>query len=186
MPQRRQAPPQQPQLRQQQQHGSTPQPEPKGAGEGTDFAVEGRAVLQHREHQRCLTLGGLPGDGIADRQEGLAGPIHRLVAPLTGLLAAPERWLQAQGRGRLPLIPAQHVVYARVQAGTRKRQARLRKLWRHHQRSASIEFGSGQQQVDGALQPAEIGRLHAFGIRTLHRQPRAGHKCQQYHRSTQK
>ncbi|UUZ73614.1 hypothetical protein LP415_10990 [Polaromonas sp. P1(28)-8] len=74
----------------------------------------------------------------------------------------------------------------RVQAGTRQRQARLGKLRRHHQRTAGIEFGRCQQQVDGALQTAEVDRAHTVLMGTLHRQPRAGHEGQQHQRSPQK
>ena len=185
-PQRRQAPAQQPQLGQQQQHGGGAQPEPQRAGEGTDFAVKSSAVFQHRQHQRRLTRRGLPGDGITDRQKGPAALVQRLVTPLTSLQAAPERQLLAQSRGRLPPIPTQHVVDTGIQARTRQRQTWLCEGLRHHQRAVGIKFSRCQQQVNGALQPAKIGRLNALGICALNRQPCTRQKGQQHQGGSQK
>ena len=33
---------------------------------------------------------------------------------------------------------------------------------------AGVELGAGQQQVDGALQPREVGGAHAVGMGALH------------------
>jgi hypothetical protein len=68
----------------------------------------------------------------------------------------------------LPNLFAQDVVDGGVQARAGEGEAGLSEFHRHHQRALVVELGARQQQVDRALQPAEVHGAHAIGMGALH------------------
>jgi hypothetical protein len=108
---------------------------------------------------------------------------QHLAVPLAGADAiAPERRLGAERGGRAPLLVALHVVDAGVEAGLRQRQARLGKGGGHLQRAGVVQFRPREQQIDSALQAAEVHGAHAVGMGALHCQAGAGHEGHQHQR----